>query len=565
MTHKIAVRQLAFLWSFIITGALPFCVFAQQVPSAADIGRIKPEEKLHTAPQPVGAQINPPAALQPVAVPPGAKSIRFVLKQLEISGSTAFSSHTLQDYYSPYIGKEITLDRVYQIAALITDHYHNAGYFLTRAYVPAQEIENGVVEIRVVEGYINEVEITDKVGSMRVVRAYIDQLTTQKPTEISTLESTLLLLNDLSGVSFSAILSPLENAPDGAIKLALITQQTPAQGKVSFDNWGSRFLGPNQLTTTYRTSLLPLQETTVSALTSLPADELNYFTLSHSGIVAPRIKVGITGSITRAEPGYTLKPFDIESASVYLGANITYQWIRQRQENLAFMLTIDGRNTSSNILSNTPFTDERIRAMRAETNYDMVDGWQGTNAIRFTMSQGIDGLGSSNRRDANLSRSQAKPDFSKLELSLSRLQAISPIWSLWGTASGQVASGPLFSSEEFGYGGQAFGRAYDSSDITGDDGVSGSVELRYDGFEEWKSVSISPYIFYDVGVIWNKDIAQDKRASAASAGFGLRVSTLYGVSGETGLAFPLINTIDNPIYGQEHEGPRIILRISKDF
>ena len=254
----------------------------------------------------------------------------------------------------------------------------------------------------------------------------------------------------------------------------------------------------------------------------------------------------------------------MESDSTFLGASVGYQWIRQRQENLALKLTVDGRNSDTDLLS-TPFTRDHVRAVRANAVYDVVDDWQGYNIANVTVSQGLDILGSSQKGDLNLSRAEAKPDFTKAEIALTRLQGISPDWSLLMAASGQVASGPLYSVEEFGYGGQAFGRAFDSSEITGDHGVNGSLELRYDGLKPWPSVTLQPYTFYDIGKVWNDDAGQAAQQSGSSAGIGLRTSSDIGLSGNVGLAWPLTRSIGTPIYGQGKDDPRIMLQVGQTF
>ncbi len=96
-------------------------------------------------------------------------------------------------------------------------------------------------------------------------------------------------------------------------------------------------------------------------------------------------------------------------------------------------------------------------------NYSAQDAWQGTNAFQLGLTQGIAGLGASKKGDLNLSRAQATPDFQKMTLSYTRQQGLLPDTVITGDLSGQLASVPLYSSEEFGVGGQRFGRAYDNS------------------------------------------------------------------------------------------------------
>jgi len=203
--------------------------------------------------------------------------------------------------------------------------------------------------------------------------------------------------------------------------------------------------------------------------------------------------------------------------------------------------------------------------VKASANFERADSWRGVLNAAFTVTQGIDGMGSSEPGDISVSRVQAKPDFTKAELSVSRMQAITDDWSALLSASGQYASGPLYSSEEYGYGGQSFGRAYDSSEITGDHGVSAAVELRYSAWSTPEPVGIEPYVFYDMGVVWNDDIAQPSRDSGMSAGAGVRATTDFGMSGNLGLAYPLTREISAPIYGSHTQGPRVLLQIAQSF
>lgn len=544
--------------------AQPSSAIAQTVPGAADAGRVGLEGKTPILDSMKGLQITAPSTAPTLPVPEGAEDIHFVLKGMQISGATVFSDSQLAESYAPYLNQDITLAAVYKIADAITARYREAGYFLSLAYLPDQSSGEGIITLKIVEGYIGKVELPEAMKNHGVVQAYIDRLTMQRPISAQALESFLLRLNDLPGYGVSGTISTLEDSADGAVKLTLEATGKTGTGSIVFDNFSSRYLGPNELAATYSKSLIPLQQSTISGLTSMPMDEVNYAALSHAIAIAPDITLGVAGEFTRARPGYTLQSFEIESRSTFLGLSLDYQWVRQRQKNLSLHLSLGGRNTDSDLLG-TPLTRDRIRTLRLGANYNAADNWRGRTFIGFKLTQGIDGFGSSDKGDQNLSRAQAKPDFTKAEFSVARLQDIHDDWSLLAAVSGQIASGPLFSAEEFGYGGQRFGRAFDASEITGDAGIAGSLELRYGGWQDWKPVSLSPFLFYDIGTVWNKDIAQVKRESGASAGFGVRAATDFGLSGDFGLAWPLARHIAAPIYGQDKSGPRILLRVTKDF
>ena len=92
-------------------------------------------------------------------------------------------------------------------------------------------------------------------------------------------------------------------------------------------------------------------------------------------------------------------------------------------------------------------------------------------------------------------------------------------------ASGQIAGGPLLSSQECGYGGTSIGRGFEPSVISGDDCFSALGELRYDISTEAMGLKkLQPYAFADYGSIWNIDppIGTAAHDSAASVGAGIR-------------------------------------------
>ena len=183
----------------------------------------------------------------------------------------------------------------------------------------------------------------------------------------------------------------------------------------------------------------------------------------------------------------------------------------------------------------------------------------------MTVSRGLSGLGASSAGDLNLSRDGAKPDFTKAEISYSRLQGIFPEWSLLFSASAQKASGSLFSSEEFGYGGQSLGRAYDPSEISGDDGVASALELRYQGVPIWYNTSFQPYAFVDIGKVWNQNAGQEDTLTASSTGLGVRFQHASGFSGSLQLAIPLTKSIDAPLYGSNERNAQIGFQIGYSF
>jgi hemolysin activation/secretion protein len=105
---------------------------------------------------------------------------------------------------------------------------------------------------------------------------------------------------------------------------------------------------------------------------------------------------------------------------------------------------------------------------------------------------------------------------------------------------------PLLSSEEYGVGGPQFGRGFDNSEIVGDQGAAGKIELIYShALNNNYLQALQVYSFYDIGAAWNKDPSTgiSPRQSLSSAGLGTRMQILHQFDGDVFLARPVTNRI----------------------
>lgn len=540
---------------------MPVAALATALPGPADVSRIRPLESVE---RPLKEPVSRPAEgiVPEQDAPEGASQISFMLNTVTLEGVTAFPKEELAAIYADLLCQRISLDKLWGFANQITAYYRDHGYFLTRAYVPAQEIGEGNVRIHVVEGYIGKVVVDDPVAGHRIFRELTDELYAKKPVTTAEVESYLLRLNDLPGKAWRAIVQPYEGAPEGAVAIALVPQDKPGSGLIQFDNSSSRYLGPYQALAHYSDSFLPLQQTALTLSASTPMDELKYTSISHTIPLTAQISAHLTGSYIYARPGYTLADFQIRSRYYEFSAGVEYRPIRQWLENLSFTADIVTKDTRSKT-SGVELTHDSLRQLRIGASYDLTDNWQGYNALQISLSQGLGLFGASEEGSLSASRAEGDPEFTRLEFSLTRQQALGNDWSLIGRMDGQWASGPLLSSEEFGYGGQQFGRAYDPSEITGDHGVATSLQLSYTALPDYRQTRLLPFVFYDIGKVWNDDMGSND-ISASSAGLGLYVEHASGISGTLTLAKPLTKVADAPQYGNG-SNPRVVLSLGYRF
>lgn len=508
-------------------------------------------------------------------VPEGAEQIFLTLDSIELEGVTAYDIKELRPVYESKLGQNVSLADIYGISTALTSKYRNDGYILTQVIVPPQTIQDGAVRLRVIEGFVDNVTVEgdDQESALKLIRRYANAIRTGQALNISDLERYLLLINDLPGVEARSVLSP-SRAVTGASDLRIIVERDSYDAFVGLDNFGSRFLGPVQGSAAGSANSLFGNNERITGQAVIAADpgefELGFFSVGYTQPVGDiglglGTQVELQASHTSTEPGFNLDEFNVKGRSQFFSARLVHPFIRSRSQNLSAHVGFDWRNVeSSNDLE--PTRDDNIRAVRIGGRYEFLDTLVGVgiNSISAELSQGLDILGASSTGDLNLSRAAGDSEFTKVTADAQRLQRITSNLNALFAARGQWSANPLLSSEEFGVGGINSVRAYDPSEIIGDDGFSGTVELQLNRPFRWDLVDdYQLYSFIDSGRVFNQDATTSSLVTdtLTAVGFGMRTDFHSGTEAGWALAFPLNRDVST----QQDSDPRLYVNVSHRF
>lgn len=477
---------------------------------------------------------------------PEAEKIKFKLNGIVLEGNHVYSAEQLSFLYKKKVGQTISVADLFSVVEGITNYYRNNGYIISRAILPPQHVKNGVVKIQVIEGTIDKVDVAGKPkGAKCVILAYGQKIRETQPLKIDRMENYLLLSNEVPGTQVKAVLSP-SKTKTGAADLTLMTTNRPVMGYVSYDNYGTRYIGPLQWTgnlgfNSWATSGDSLQLTMTK---TTKGSELTYNDANYSMPVTDEGVRWLIGS-TRAQthPLFVLQTSDIDgiNRNYYTGFQIPIR--RTRTENLSVAVNFNYLDSTVNTFDSLLY-DDHIRSLGIGTTYNFADKYFGANLIYADIRQGLPFLGytsNTNPQTALTSRPGGRADYTKLDFQATRLQAISGPWSMYGLIKGQWAFNPLLASEQFAYGGSQLGRGYDVAELIGDRGLAGSLELRYDmGFSTIVQ-SVQLYTFFDGGMIWNRKVVAgvQRKDDAMSAGIGSRFYLTKYISGNVMWAQPI--------------------------
>ena len=571
-TSKAGLFARALLATTALLAASP--AFAQQAPGPADPGQAsKNLRERITVPQ-----VSPDIQVKDIATgkaPAGSDSVRFTLQHLQLDGVTAYNDTELRKVYGGALGQTISLADLYGIAADLTAKYRNDGYILTQIIVPPQTIEGGTARLMVVEGTIDQVIVqgdeAKESKALPLMRRYAADINKDGgPLNVRDLERALLLINDLPGLSARSVIAP-SKTKTGAADLTIMVERDPYDAFVGLDNYGSRFLGRWEASAggSLNSALFHANEKISGQVVYAPHGPLTDHELAYiSGSYWTPLggwgtNLELFYSYTDTEPGLDLRDFDVEGKSSYLALTLKHPFIRSRNLNLTGRVLLDGRNVESE--NNIPDPrEDNIRAVRAGGRLEFIDSIfsGGVNTLDLEAAKGLSILGASDSGDAELTRADGDPQFFKLEVEAQRLQRLSQQLNVLVGLKGQMSNSAQLASEEFGVGGSSYGRGYDPSEIVGDDGIAGKVELQWNPL--WNSAWVTGsqvFGFYDVGKVWNDDSTTSQVDSLASTGLGFRADVVHDIQTEFYVAVPLTRDVQ----AENDDDARFFLSVSKKF
>ena len=483
---------------------------------------------------------------------------RYDVGAIVVEGLVALSPQDFADIVQDYSARTLGAGEMSALSDRIAARARERGFIFANAVISPQSLSSGVLRVSLDEGVIDEIRIEGDADP--AILSQLEPLRDGRPVTLARLERHILLADDISGIRLR---SPRYEREGERGVLIVEARRDRFSGRAELANDGSQPIGPLRARIDFDANGLvsPFDEIdfTYSTVPTEPG-ELQYLAGRYSVVVSPQgTEVSFGASYSATHPGAYLADRDIFGKSARVSGRLRHPLRRSR----GFSIWVDGE---------LEFRDLRQDRFGALARHDripvarlgfysralMLDG-----AIRggLTLSQGLDILDATQQGDPLASREDASPDFTVLSGWFAWERALASSLELALAGRGQLSSTPLLITEDIGLGGNSFLRGYDFSERSGDNGIMGSAELRYD----WRNPlgmlrRAELYAFADGGVVGNLEDGRGS-GSLASSGGGIRTDLTRNLDLDLELAFPLTG----PRYDTDDKSPRFNVAVTQSF
>ncbi|TAJ33863.1 POTRA domain-containing protein [Bosea sp. (in: a-proteobacteria)] len=507
----------------------------------------------------------------PVALPAIAPSAAageqkpvFRLKEVALEGASALPALALADIYAPHLGRDITTADLSAIAAGITDLYRRAGYHLSRALIPPQDMRGGVLRVTVVEGVIADARIS---GGSAVfgLDNLLEPIRQERPARLATMERQLLLINERPGVKVVDTTLDEIVPGSGRFRLTIKAETWRLYGAAGLDNMGSVSSGPWQGSANLALNSLVVPGDSLSVSGSfVPGHprELRYGRLAYElPLGSESWKVGIAASHSDIWPGDLRRYIRDRSKSDTVEARLSFAPILSQMQSLWLTGAIGVTRASEQAFIG-PLSADRIGIASLTADYKLHLRDSSWTYASVTVRKGL-GLIDDQPDSADwLSRIGASPHFTLINGALTHYENLTDRWSVRLAAGGQLASGPLLTSQQYALGGLSFGRGFDAGWISGDDAIAGSAELRFDqSLTGLFAKGYQLFSFVEGGAARYRLSGGGLDQSFMSVGAGARVFLTDDLNLTVGVAKPVV--VNSPF--EPRRGARLLFSLSNAF
>jgi len=462
---------------------------------------------------------------------------RFEITRFAVEGNTLLPASDIDKLLTPFTGKDRNFGHVQMALEALEAAYHARGYNVVQIALPEQELNQGVVRLKVIETRIGTLRVEgNTVFSEDNVRRSVPGLAAGQSPNLGEVSSSLRLANENPSKKVTLQLQSGDN--DDEVNATLkVADEKPWKLAASVDNSGNRNTGRSQMTVQLqhanvmdRDHVMSLQYTTTL---ENPSKVSVYGVGYHIPLYALGDSVDLFASYSDVDSGSVLAGIfnlQVSGRGTVLGARYNQLMPRVGEYESRFTYGLDYKEFQNNVALQGVQLGNDVIVHPLSLAYTGILGMP-DGELSFTMTgmRNLPGGDKGKSADFARVRAGAPANYSLLRLSAGYFHALPQDWQMRVSLAGQYTPDALIPGEQFGAGGATTVRGFDERDVSNDKGFLASAEIYTPNFcstLQTVAAQCRALMFYDTASVRRNDALPGEiaKASIGSVGLGFRVA-----------------------------------------
>jgi len=516
------------------------------------------------APQNHGAEQQPqPAPAQPSQEPPqpppqNPADVTFNVTEYRVEGNTVLSGEKIKEIVAPYVGPERRVRDVEKVRQALEKAYRDAGYPTVLVVVPEQTVEQGVVQLKIIESKLGEITVSgNRYFSAGRLLAALPALRSGTLLYEPVILKELDHLNEHQDLKVTPILQ--RGAEPGTVNLELkVVDRLPLHGNLELNSQGTpntpryrlnamiqynNFMTPNRFlsiqTTQTPQHLGDVQLYGLNYVTPLQQDSRSLALYAAVSYSSSNVNSGV---LTLVQQGGGI---GITGNAIVFGARYIVTATTGQTMSHQLFLGVDFKFLGENDLAagggTYTIASDRVNYMPLSVAY-LGQVFDRFGMTKFSVSlrgniAGILPLGDKEAFGGDPSDPYNEPGnragstgtFGVFQAGVERSVNLPQGFLLTVKTDGQVATEPLIPAEQYAAGGINTVRGYWENEVLGDNAVHGTAEIMTPPFEKFLPAAVKEElrmrVFYDAAYLWLKQALPGEKDyfQLEGSGFGLQL------------------------------------------
>ncbi len=475
-------------------------------------------------------------------------SLRFDITEYRVEGSTLLSNRQIQAAVAPFRGKQRDFADIQRALEALETAYRKAGFGAVQVFLPEQELQGGVVVLRVVESRIGKVEVTgNKHFDTANIRRSLPSLKEGQTPNSRALADNLRAANESPVKQARVVLRP-SSTPNEVDAKVEVEDASPWRVFSTLDNTGTNQTGRTRLGVGLQHANLFNRDHVATAQYITSPEKQDQVSIYSLGYRLPLYGLGdsvdIFAGYSDVDAGTTetpAGPLQFSGQGTVYGARYNLLFARHGEYEHKLVFGADYR-IYENVCSVGSFGAAGCGAAAADMRVHPVSlsyAGQWTSpaeqmSFYTTAAHNIPGGTDGKEEDLALARPGAKADYTIFRFGFNLGKASKSDWQVRLRMDAQYTEDALIQGEQFGIAGWNSVRGFLEREIASDRGFSGSLEFYTPNIAP-RSIGVDNLrllVFYDAGVVELNDPAPGDvtRQSISSAGLGLRMGIKKNVA-----------------------------------